>query len=318
MPGATNSPSTAASCSGTAAASSIDSPRTHYSDVAKALLRELGVEIDRFESAFDRKFYASRGLARGVFFPREAFGRDALVPGEPASGGADELARALANARPLDEFIAAFPIAPESKAQLRALYDGARDPLAGRTTEEKRDVLKSTSYRDYLTRFCGCSEEAANCFQGRTLGFFGLGCDAVPAADARDLGYPGFDGLGLPARSSPREPYIYHFPDGNASLARLLVRSLLPDVAPGRTMEDVVLAPFDYGKLDHDGQNVRIRLEFDLRRCPQRRRHRARKLCARRHDAPRRGRPRGPRLLPHGDPAHHAGAVRAAARCART
>jgi spermidine dehydrogenase len=240
---------------------SIDSPRTHYSDVAKALLRELGVEIDRFESAFDRKFYASRGLARGVFFPREAFGRDVLVPGEPASGGADELARALANARPLDEFIAGFPIAPESKAQLRALYDGARDPLAGRTNEEKRDVLKSTSYRDYLTRFCGCSEEAANCFQGRTLGFFGLGCDAVPAADARDLGYPGFDGLGLPARSGPREPYIYHFPDGNASLARLLVRSLLPDAAPGHTMEDVVLAPFDYGKLDRDGQNVRIRLD---------------------------------------------------------
>src|SRR4029077_7453397 len=96
---------------------------------------------------------------------------------------------------------------------------------------------------------------------GRTLGFFGLGCDAVPAADARDLGYPGFDGLGLPGRSSPREPYIYHFPDGNASLARLLVRSLLPDAAPGRTMEDVVLAPFDYGKLDLYGQNVRIRLD---------------------------------------------------------
>ena len=261
MPSVTNSPSTAASCSDTAAASSIDSPRTHYSEVAKALLRELGVEIDRFESAFDRKFYASRGLARGVFFPREAFGRDVLVPGEPASGGADELARALANAKPLDEFIAAFPMAPDSKAQLRALYDGARDPLAGRTTEEKRDVLKSISYRDYLTRFCGCSEEAANCFQGRTLGFFGLGCDAVPAADARDLGYPGFDGLGLPARSSPREPYIYHFPDGNASLARLLVRSLLPDAAPGHSMEDVVLAPFDYGKLDRDGQNVRIRLD---------------------------------------------------------
>ena len=240
---------------------SIDSPRTHYSDVAKALLRELGVEIDRFESAFDRKFYASRGLARGVFFPREAFGRDVLVSGEPASGRADEIARSLANARPLDEFIAAFPIAPESKVQLRALYDGARDPLAGRTIEQKRDVLKSTSYRDYLTRFCGCSEEAANCFQGRTLGFFGLGCDAVPAADARDLGYPGFDGLGLPARSSPREPYIYHFPDGNASLARLLVRSLLPDAAPGHSMEDVVLAPFDYGKLDRDGQNVRIRLD---------------------------------------------------------
>ncbi len=240
---------------------SIDSPGTNYSDVAKALLRELGVDTARFESAFDRTFYSSLGLARGVFFSREAFGRDLLVPGEPASGGADERTRGLANARPLGEFIAAFPIAPESKAQLRALYDAARDRLAGRSIEQKREILKSTSYRDYLIRFCGCSEEVANCFQGRTLGFFGLGCDAVPAADARDLGYPGFEGLGLPARSGPREPYIYHFPDGNASLARLLVRSLLPDVAPGHTMEDVVLAPFDYGRLDRDGQNVRIRLD---------------------------------------------------------
>jgi spermidine dehydrogenase len=240
---------------------SIDSPGTNYSDVAKALLRELGVDTARFESAFDRTFYSSLGLARGVFFSREAFGRDLLVPGEPASGGADERTRGLANAKPLGEFIAAFPIAPESKAQLRALYDAARDLLAGRSIEQKREILRSTSYRDYLIRFCGCSEEAANCFQGRTLGFFGLGCDAVPAADARDLGYPGFEGLGLPVRSGPREPYIYHFPDGNASLARLLVRSLLPDVAPGHTMEDVVLAPFDYGRLDRDGQNVRIRLD---------------------------------------------------------
>ena len=108
---------------------SIDSPRTHYSDVAKALLRDLGVEIDRFESAFDRKFYASRGLARGVFFPREAFGRDVLVPGEPASGGADEVARALANARPLDEFIAAFRESRaaqtvEATIKLQVLVDG--------------------------------------------------------------------------------------------------------------------------------------------------------------------------------------------------
>ena len=47
------------------------------------------VEIDRFESAFDRKFYASRGLARGVFFPREAFGRDVLVPTDRPLTGAD-------------------------------------------------------------------------------------------------------------------------------------------------------------------------------------------------------------------------------------
>src|SRR2546422_1597237 len=240
---------------------SIDSPNTQYSDVAKGLLRDLGVEIERFETAFERTLYASLGLSRGVFFAREAFGRDVLVAGEPSGGGTDERSRRLANAKPLGEFVAAFPISSASKAQLLALYDDARDPLAGKTAEEKLEILKRTSYRDYLTGPCGCSEEVANCFQGRTLGFFGLGCDAVPAADARELGYPGFDGLRLSTQAPTREPYIYHFPDGNASLARLLVRTLVPDVAPGDTMDDVVLARFDYDMLDRAGESTRIRLD---------------------------------------------------------
>ncbi len=239
----------------------IDSPKENYSEVAKGLLRDLGVTVDRFETAFERTLYPSLGLARGTFFAREAFGRDVLVAGEPPAGGTDEAGRRLANAKPLAEFVAAFPISDASKTQLLALYDATRDPLAGRTAEEKTRLLKTTSYRDYLITVCGLSEEAANCFQGRTLGFFGLGCDAVPAADARDLGYPGFEGLGLPARAGAREPYIYHFPDGNASLARLLVRALVPAVAAGAGMEDVVLAAFDYGALDRDGSAVRIRLD---------------------------------------------------------
>src|SRR5204863_467533 len=85
------------------------------------------------------------------------------------------------NAKPLAEFVAAFPISPASKDQLIALYDAARDPLAGKTAQEKLGILRRTSYRDYLTRIRGCSDEVANCFQGRPLGFFGLGCDAVLA-----------------------------------------------------------------------------------------------------------------------------------------
>jgi spermidine dehydrogenase len=102
----------------------------------------------------------------------------------------------------------------------------------------------------------------ANCFQGRPLGFFGLGCDTVPAADLRSFGYPGFGGLSLPNDDHPErsEPYIYHFPDGNPSLARLLVRALLPSAARGRSMDDIVLAAFDYGQLDRPESNVRIRL----------------------------------------------------------
>src|SRR5215813_2327455 len=240
---------------------SIDSPATQWSDIAKGLLRDLGVDVTRFETAFDRRLYSSLGLSRGLFLPRESFGRDVLLTGDPLLRSGDALTQSLANARPLAEFVAELPIAEASKRQLLALYDAARDPLAGRSAEEKRRILKTTSYRDYLIRHCGCSEEAANCFQGRTYGFFGLGCDAVPAADTRDMGYPGFAGLGLPQSEGRSEPYIYHFPDGNASLARLLVRALIPGVAPGSTMDDIVLAPFDYGKLDVDGAPVRIRLD---------------------------------------------------------
>ena len=105
------------------------------------------------------------------------------------------VSRRLANAKPLTEFVAGLPISEQSKTQLLGLYSAARDPLAGRTADEKLKLLKSTSYRDFLIKIWGCNEEVANCFQGRTLGFFGLGCDAVPAADVRDHGYPGFRGL---------------------------------------------------------------------------------------------------------------------------
>jgi spermidine dehydrogenase len=242
---------------------SIDSPNAWWSDIGKGLVRELGVDVQRFETAFEQTLYASLGLSRGVFFAREAFARDQLVAGDALIMPRSERARQLANASPLRDFVAQCPISEAGKAQLLALYADDRDPLDGRSVDEKIQLLKRTSYRDYLIKICGCSEEVANCFQGRTYGFFGLGCDAVPAADLRAHGYPGFAGLKLPAASGSgtSEPYIYHFPDGNASLARLMVRGLVPGVAPGSTMDDIVLAPFDYARLDSPESNIRIRLD---------------------------------------------------------
>src|SRR3989440_8970566 len=205
---------------------SLQSPRTLYSDVAKGLLRDLGVDVARFDTAFDRAIYPSLGLSHGLFFARETFGRDVLLADDPLTRPPNDASRRQIDANALAE----FPLSPVSKAQLLALYDATRDPLAAKSIPEKLNILKTTSYRDYLIKICGCSEEVASCFQGRTLGFFGLACDAVAAADVRDFGYPGFAGLGLPEERPPQwsEPYIYHFPDGNASLARLLVRALVP------------------------------------------------------------------------------------------
>jgi len=242
---------------------SMQSPKALYSTLAKYLIKQLGIDIDRFETAFERDLYPSLKLSRGVFFPREIFGRDVLATGDPQPMVSDDIAPERRNGKPVPEFIAQFPVSEQSRLQLLTLYAGKTDPLAGKSEEEKLALLKKTSYRDYLVKICGCSEEVADCFQGRTLDFYALGCDAVAAADAREAGYPGFDGLGLPDTANPElnDPYIYHFPDGNASIARLLVRSLIPAAAPGRIMDDVVLAPFDYGKLDVRNAPVRIRLD---------------------------------------------------------
>jgi spermidine dehydrogenase len=108
------------------------------------------------------------------------------------------------------------------------------------------------------------SDEAADTFQGRPHDFFAMGIDTISAMDAMETGYPGFAGVGLSAgRESAAEmddPYTFHFPDGNATIARLLVRSLIPAVAAGHTMEDVVTARFDYSALDVSTCPVRLRL----------------------------------------------------------
>ena len=95
-----------------------------------------------------------------------------------------------------------------------------------------------------------------------------MGIEAVSAQACYEAGddyhsftYAGFDGLGLPEHEK-EEPYIFHFPDGNATIARLLVRALIPGARcqRQRTMDDVVTARADYSKLDDANSAVRIRL----------------------------------------------------------
>jgi spermidine dehydrogenase len=100
---------------------------------------------------------------------------------------------------------------------------------------------------------------------------YGVGIDAVSAQDAWGFDMPGFAGLKLddkPGKGMNRdsipneeaEKYFFHFPDGNASIARLLVRKLIPDAIPGTSWTDVVMAKANYAKLDESASSVRIRL----------------------------------------------------------
>ena len=240
---------------------SLQSPRALFSKTVNRLIQTLGVDINRWDTAFEGKLYASLGLTKGVYFDRETFGVDRLVVGSPIVTGGDSMP-SHGRARPIEAVVAEFPMSDDAKARLIAFFKHPKDYLAGKSKVEKIAYLKKISYRDYLRKDAGLGDEAVKFFDGGTKGLLAMGPDIVPALEALGSEYPGFTGLGLKDQIDTAfdEPYIYHFPDGNASIARLLVRSLIPGVAPGHTMDDVLLAEFDYTQLDRGGASLRLRL----------------------------------------------------------
>ena len=229
-----------------------------YSTEAKGLLRELGVEMQKFNKYYDQKFFASRGLSQGIFFDKETFGTDRLVTniGKPS----------------WPEFLARTPLSEAAQKDIARITTEKVDYLPGMDREQKKVYLARTSYKDFLLKNAKVHPDVIPFFQKETYGLYGVGIDAVPAGDLSKLGYhPGFQGMDLSGpygpgmgleitRQNNLEPYIHHFPDGNASIARLLVRALIPGCAPGNTMEDIVPAKMDYAKLDDASSAVRIRL----------------------------------------------------------
>lgn len=244
---------------------SLQSPAANFSPVVRRLMQQLGVDTERFRDYFDQTLYPGLGLSRGSFFDRDQFGTDKLVTGDPTDWVADDIPRDRRNGRPLEAFIDDFPMSAVAREQLKSLYGSERVTLERFKDDAAREeYLARISYADFLRKDWGLSDEAIAYFGGRTLDFFALPPSLIPALDAAYFAYPGFAGIRLPVSESAaaemEEPYIYHFPDGNASIARLLVRGLIPGAAPGSTMEDIVLARLRYDALDRQHQRVRIRL----------------------------------------------------------
>ncbi|MCH3697310.1 NAD(P)-binding protein [Campylobacter lari] len=242
------------------------SPKALYSKEVVDLLSSLGVDIDELAKRFDVNFYPDLKLSRGVYFSKAEFGIDKVVNGNPRKVICDDIPEEKSNGRSIEAFIGDFPLNDKDKKDLIALFKSEKDYLKGMDKKQRDEYVAKTSYKKFLEEKVKLSPQAVKFFEGMTDDFLALGIDAVSCEDARVSFLPGFDKLGLDpiegeALAEMEEPYIHHCADGNATVARLMVRRLIPDVSKkGKDMDEVTLAHFDYSKLDLAKNKVRLRL----------------------------------------------------------
>jgi spermidine dehydrogenase len=239
---------------------SIESPEP-YSAVSAGVIEELGIEIADFPKYLDRELYVSMGRGPKIFFDKETFGSDKLVDDPYPFPGGETYDLAVAAPEAMAHFVAEAPIAEQARKDVARLCREKKDYLPTLNLEQKKARLARISYSQFLTDLVGVHPEVIRLYQNVSFSNFGLGIDAVPALDAAEEGYPGFSGMSLEPEGLINErKYFFHFPDGNASIARLLVRKLIPAAVPGSSAKDIVTARANYAKLDEDGSGVRLRL----------------------------------------------------------
>jgi spermidine dehydrogenase len=239
---------------------SIESPEP-YSAVAKGVIEELGINVSSFPKYLERELYGAMGRVPKIFFDKETFGSDKLVDDPYPFPGGETYDLAVAGPDAWAHFTAEAPIAEQARKDVARLCQEKKDYLPELNAEQKENRLARISYASFLTELVVVHADVIRLYQTIPQTLFGVGIEAISALDAAETGYPGFSGMGLEASGLNNErTYFFHFPDGNASIARLLVRKLIPEAVPGNSATDVVTSRASYAKLDDAASPVRIRL----------------------------------------------------------
>jgi spermidine dehydrogenase len=227
-----------------------------FSDRVNTLMEELGVDIDVLLEGYDFEYGTGPKGSASIYFDADTYGRDELV---------HDFGLRRRGYTGLEAKIDRFPISEESRESLKAFYARRENVFEGKSEAEVYEILSSISYTNFLMEYGGLTQEAADLYIKTTHGYWGVGADSLSAAECIDAGLPMMHLLGYNSVSGSGDEKIggnvAMFPDGNASIARLLVQSLIPTVAPGSDATNIAMAPFDYSQLDEATSPVRLRLE---------------------------------------------------------
>ena len=237
----------------------LENPRD-YSEEAKGLLHDLGIdldamknnEIDGFESLTSTNAQSVLALPGPNGHVTVKANWMSLNQGE----GDIETAVKL------------LPLPVIEQDKLIEFLSGGRDYLDDLSLRESYRYVQSVSYEDFLSDRVGLDDETSSIFYAFMKLIWGIGGKNISVMGAISTGAPGMQGMGRLAkflqkillRTMSGGESLY-FPDGNASIPRLLVKKLIPAVTLGdANFTNISTSHFNYNVLDRNEQSVRLRL----------------------------------------------------------
>ncbi|MDA0681462.1 MAG: NAD(P)-binding protein [Proteobacteria bacterium] len=228
----------------------------HADKIVLNLLQDIGVDLGRFETAYDTGFFKRHDLGGVTYFNKEVFGVDKVVR-HPYCNYPNYVEGLLGGKLSHEEAAQQAPLSDRGKGQLLRVLNGGLHTLTV-PKEELQNYIGTHSYFDYLKNTLRVDDPGVlRMARHSGLDWGSGGTELMSIAEAKSCGALGFAPVAVYDEDNP---YIHHFPDGNAGVARALVKKLIPDVAKGNNAEALVLANFDYAELDKTSNAVRLRL----------------------------------------------------------
>jgi spermidine dehydrogenase len=249
---------------------------SEFSENVLTLLGDLGVDMERFESAYDAGFYKRHNLGAVTYFNQRTFGQDKVVkhPFCDYPGYVEGLLRPTLS---YEEAVQQTPLSERGKEQLLRVLQGGQHVL-NLSKAELPEYVRTHSYFDYLKNTLGVDDPGVLMMARRTnMDYGGGGTDVMSISQALVSGSLGSDPYAAWKDAieegdyqeyvetdgdtyAVKDPFIHHYPDGNATIARSLVKRIIPKVGPGETAEQIVLSKFNYAELDRSSNSARVRL----------------------------------------------------------
>ncbi len=230
------------------------------------LLEDLDISLERFENDYyDSEWFQRHGLKGAVYMDAKAWGRDHVIPAD-LGGMAPVMPGLGEGSKDYEALFAKTPLPAKAKEELTKLY---KEKGANRIVQKIDELdfnFDNYPYEKFLSKYWRIKDPATFLFIRKLpTDENGVGAETLSLSEAIESSLPGTIKLGLFYRMTkkpdPEESgYVHHFPDGNAGFCRTIVRAMIPEVAPGETDADVVLAKFDYSTLDDPENDTRIRL----------------------------------------------------------